>query len=216
MEDRIGKLVKIFYEPFNKGTKARWFCKCDCGNSLFIFDRTLKKGNTISCGCTKPNRKKHISKHGLTNSTTYQSWKNMKSRCNNHKLKEYVNYGGRGITYDPRWESFENFYEDMGSKPDSDFMLDRIDVYGNYTPENCRWVDRSVSNYNRRKLDKNVSGRTGVYWHGASMMWVVECQRGRESRVVKYFNSFEEAVNFRKQLEFDMYEEFKPEDREAQ
>ena len=91
----------------------------------------------------------------------------------------------------------------------------RIDVYGNYTPENCRWVDRSVSNYNRRKLDKNVSGRTGVYWHGASMMWVVECQRGRESRVVKYFNSFEEAVNFRKQLEFDMYEEFKPEDREV-
>ena len=154
---------------------------------------------------------------GTLRGRAYKAYEGMINRCYNPKATGYEDYGLLGIYVCDRWlESFENFYEDMGSKPDSDFMLDRIDVYGNYTPENCRWVDRSVSNYNRRKLDKNVSGRTGVYWHGASMMWVVECQRGRESRVVKYFNSFEEAVNFRKQLEFDMYEEFKPEDREAQ
>ena len=200
MEDRIGKLVKIFYEPFNKGTKARWFCKCDCGNSLFIFDRTLKKGNTISCGCTKPNRKKHISKHGLTNSTTYQSWKNMKSRCNNHKLKEYVNYGGRGITYDPRWESFENFYEDMEDRPEST-TLDRIDVNGNYCKENCRWADSHTQGYNRRFSKLNKSGKTGVLWDKKSSKWRVKFRIPGGKQINKWFVYLWDAIYERMLLE---------------
>ena len=203
MEDRIGKLVKIFYEPFNKGTKARWFCKCDCGNSLFIFDRTLKKGNTISCGCTKPNRKKHISKHDLTNSTTYQSWKNMKSRCNNHKLKEYVNYGGRGITYDPRWESFENFYEDMEDRPEST-TLDRIDVNGNYCKENCRWATWREQSSNKR-IRKDSSHYPGVSYIGSLGKWRVRI--GFDCEVIKLglYENYEDAVLAKKAKEIELF-----------
>ena len=149
MEDRIGKLVKIFYEPFNKGTKARWFCKCDCGNSLYVYDRTVKKGNIVSCGCVKPLRKKHKSKHGMHLSKTYKAWQNMKTRCDNPETPYYINYGGRGISYDPYWSDFENFYNDMGEVPDG-LTLDRVDVNGSYCKDNCRWADWKTQATNKR------------------------------------------------------------------
>ena len=71
----------------------------------------------------------------------YKSWNNMKNRCNNPKLAEYKNYGGRGITYDKDWERFENFYRDMGERPEGT-TLDRIDVDKDYSKENCRWATK--------------------------------------------------------------------------
>ena len=80
----------------------------------------------------------------------YPRWCNMKARCNNPKATSYKDYGGRGILVCARWANFFLFLEDMeeGWKPE--LLLDRIDNDGNYTPENCRWVSRSVSNKNTR------------------------------------------------------------------
>lgn len=218
--DRFGKLVvQDIGEPrINKdGRKtARWECLCDCGEKTLVITTNLNSGKTKSCGCLVSEvHRKHGQGHPSHRTPEYRAYDNMKSRCYNPNATGYDDYGLLGIEVCDRWlESFENFYEDMGNRPHDSFMLDRIDVYGNYTPENCRWVDRSVSNYNRRKLEKNVSGRTGVYWHEDASLWVVECQR-EDNRVVKYFKSFDMAVKFRKEIEFELYGEFKPEDREV-
>ncbi|MEJ8025467.1 hypothetical protein WKH82_08340 [Acinetobacter baumannii] len=81
---------------------------------------------------------------------TYITWKSMKARCNNPNAKGYENYGGRGIKICDRWqESYENFLEDMGTRPPNT-TLDRINNDGNYEPSNCRWATKKDQSNNRR------------------------------------------------------------------
>lgn len=79
----------------------------------------------------------------------YISWFNMKQRCTNINNAHYKEYGGRGITYDPRWDSFENFLEDMGDRPIG-FSLERKDNDGHYCKDNCKWATALEQRNNRR------------------------------------------------------------------
>ena len=72
----------------------------------------------------------------------------MRRRCNNPKGIAYSHYGGRGITYDPAWDQFENFWHDMGDVPEG-LTLDRIDNDGNYCKANCRWATREQQSQNK-------------------------------------------------------------------
>jgi hypothetical protein len=80
---------------------------------------------------------------------TYHSWHAMKRRCSDPKVQKFAHYGGRGITYDPRWETFENFLEDMGPKP-AGHSLERLHNNEGYSKGNCIWATRSTQMLNRR------------------------------------------------------------------
>jgi len=77
--------------------------------------------------------------HLMSHTKTYRAWAAMKNRCNDTSGEYSHLYARRGITYDPRWEDFENFFADMGECLEG-FTLDRRDNDGNYTKENCRYI----------------------------------------------------------------------------
>ena len=82
---------------------------------------------------------------------TYGIWQAFRDRCRNKHRKDYKYYGGKGVTYDPSWDSFENFLADMGEAPEG-LTLDRIDSEKGYSKDNCRWATRQQQTYNSSRI----------------------------------------------------------------
>jgi hypothetical protein len=145
--DRYGKLVILDILP-----NRRIRCKCDCGKITTVMNYNLPNGHTQSCGCYQKQRASEASlTHGKTDTPEFRTWARMKRRCQNPNHDKYRYYGGRGIKVCDRWQSFENFLEDMGEKPEGAYSLDRIDPNGNYEPSNCRWADHYTQTRNTRR-----------------------------------------------------------------
>jgi hypothetical protein len=129
--------------------------QCDCGKEFDCMILAVKNGNTKSCGCLRDNKIQQQGfknkDHGQRNHRLYKSWQGMLRRCNNPNDFGYYNYGGRGIEVCNRWKDINNFLLDMYSTYQEGLELDRINVNGNYEPENCKWVTRKQNMNNMRR-----------------------------------------------------------------
>ncbi len=154
---KYGRLTVL---SFDKEVKFLYYynCKCECGNIKSIRYDALKSGATKSCGCLQKETIRNIKiTHGLSRTLTYKSWSSMMQRCFNANNTNYKDYGGRGIIVCERWLIYENFLEDMGSRPDKLLSIDRIDTDGNYELSNCKWSTQKEQNINRRNSKSVVN-----------------------------------------------------------
>lgn len=152
---RFNRLVVLGKAPKKGKTgNQRWECRCDCGALAVFPSNALRGGVALSCGCS---RTKHgFAARGERRARLYTIWDHLKQRCNNPRSKNFKNYGGRGISVCPEWDSFEAFRDWALSSGYADSLqIDRIDTNGDYKPENCRWVSQqeNLQNTRRTKLD---------------------------------------------------------------
>lgn len=155
----LGRWTVIEYVG-NTRTGAWWKCRCDCGTVRVVNGRRLRDGTSKSCGCL---RRELMSKHGASGTRLYGIWTNMKGRCNNPNAEGYKDYGGRGIQVCEEWaHDFSVFQEwAMSHGYQETLSIDRVDVDGNYCPENCRWVSMKEQQNNKRtNVFCEINGKT--------------------------------------------------------
>jgi len=151
-------VLKLHHKDAN--FRPFYLCKCDCGNEVIVRSDCFKSKNTQSCGCL--NKKlsserliKAITTHGLSlnNKRLYRIWAGMKYRC-----------GKEGVYKKVRlcleWKKFVPFYKWSKLNGYSDLMtIDRKNPHGNYCPNNCRWIPKSMQG-------ENIKNSIRIFWKG--------------------------------------------------
>lgn len=163
---RFGRLVVLGLAECPEHIKHKrkhWLCRCDCGNITIVSGGNIGR-ETVSCGCKR--REPRAITHGCASHKNYNRlyhiWTGIKFRCYNSKSKDFPHYGGRGIVMCEEWlhdfPAFQSWALTHGYS--EKLTIDRIDVNGNYEPNNCRWATVAEQNRNKTSTRKKVKNDT--------------------------------------------------------
>jgi hypothetical protein len=168
---QFGRLT-VLGDALKVGAHRKLNCQCTCGVIKSMYLSVIKAG-AQSCGCLQ---REIATKHGQSRSGNplYGVWTNMKSRCTDINAKYYPEYGGRGITVCEQWatsfETFELWANNSGYI--QGLTLDRANNDSNYQPDNCRWVNRTAQQRNRRGQKDSSSQYVGVSFIQRNQKWM--------------------------------------------
>lgn len=204
---RFGVLTVIAIN--RPGTKKRFKCQCDCGSIKDIRPIDLVHGTIKSCGCIHDLL---VSTHGGSSERLYHVWQNMKRRCNNQNCNEYRNYGGRGINVCNEWDDYSTFRKwayEHGYDENALFgecTIDRIDVNGNYEPDNCRWITILEQQKNKRppsewKKRENVKKTALIVYNGILIPKADLCKQYGISVETFNYRHYKKGMPIQKALE---------------
>jgi len=160
------KLLRKLGTQLDKNGKKQSWAIFKCPKCLQEVVRLLGSGDRQkSCGC-------YINvKHKGSYTRLYNTWAMMKQRCLNPNVKQFKNYGGRGIIICPEWTNdyiaFRDWSLSNGYK--EGLQINRINNDGNYEPSNCRWITNGENLRNTRhcKVTLDIANEIrGLYKSG--------------------------------------------------
>jgi hypothetical protein len=133
--------------------------------------------------------------HDMSGTPEYLVWKAMRARCKSSNPKMAPYYRDRGISVCKRWDSFVNFYADMGAKPSSKHSIDRINNDKGYSPSNCRWATKEEQQTNKRgTYQLTMNGETLNIAQWARRYGLIKTTLW--TRIIKRGESLQEAVKY--------------------
>lgn len=180
---------EILYILPSNGHGCECICRCDCGRIHKRNLYTIKRGTSTRCPSCR------CKKHNMSHTRLYGILSGLKSRCYCKKNTAYHNYGARGITVCKEWlESAQAFIDwALSNGYQDNLTIDRIDVNGDYEPNNCRWADMHFQNANKRPTSRNTSGVVGVNYRKDKKKFEARLKvRGKVVRL-GYFKDLESA-----------------------
>ena len=190
---RFGRLIVIRESLQRLSGVIAWDCLCDCGKIKSITGKSMRSGMTKSCGCLQAETiSKLLTTHGMKGSETYNVWVSMIQRCTNPKNSRYEDYGGRNIAVCQKWLKFENFFKDMGTKPQG-LTIERRNNDLGYFKENCSWNTYLVQAKNQRIRKDNSTGITGVGWNKRLKKYRVRITANQKKYHIGVFDNLEDA-----------------------
>lgn len=221
------KRIEDYISTNNSGNRyVQWLCKCDCGNEVAVLGTSLRSGKTKSCGCLSrelvSQRSKKYNKYdllneygiGYTSNTNNPFYFDLEDYC---KIKDYCWYeDNRGYILTNLYGN-ETSYKDvtllhrliMDCEHGDGLYVDHI----NHNKSDCRKYNlRIVTNQqnsmNASKRSDNTSGVTGVRFYEERNKWNAQIMFNYKAINLGYFDTFEEAVDARKQAEEKYFGEF--------
>ena len=182
---QFGKLRVISDTGERKHAKVVWLCKCKCGNIRQVIGSQLTGGKIYQCEeCAKSGQQKNARARNIAHSLKHV-YVLMKERCENPKCQAYPHYGGRGIHVCKEWKENKEAFVEWAISNGYAFglTLERIDINGDYCPENCKWIPFREQSFNRRNT-------VYVMYHGKKIALAKICYDLNLDleRILRYLN----------------------------